>query len=134
MLNLNIDQIAQVCHEANAMYCRTIGDYSQPTWNNAPLWQKDSAMNGVLLHIKDLSAGHTPRPEASHERWLKQKVDEGWVWGPIKDPAHKEHPCMRPFDELPIEQQLKDHIFVAIVTAFYNAAKAVEAMKEATSA
>ena len=28
---------------------------------------------------------------------MKQKTDEGWVWGPFKDAEKKTHPCMVPF-------------------------------------
>jgi hypothetical protein len=38
-----IDQVARVCHEANRAYCQTLGDNSQPAWDDAPEWQKDSA-------------------------------------------------------------------------------------------
>lgn len=54
-------------------------------------------------------------PEASHISWMNQKVEEGWVYGPVKDPEAKQHPCMVPFDQLPREQQAKDYIFRAVV-------------------
>lgn len=98
--------IARVCHEVNRAYCQAIGDNSQPTWEDAPEWQKSSAMLGVELH---LSGEHGP--EASHASWLKQKVEEGWVYGPTKNPITKEHPCMVPFEQLSPEQQAKDHLF-----------------------
>jgi hypothetical protein len=107
------EDIARVCHEVNRAYCHALGDMSQPTWEDAPQWQKDSAMVGVILHTEHPDAG----PENSHESWLAQKTTEGWVYGPIKDPAKKEHPCMVPFHQLPTEQQAKDYIFRAVVHA-----------------
>ena len=56
-------------------------------------------------------------PEASHISWMKQKLEEGWVYGPVKDPENKQHPCIVPFDALPREQQAKDFIFRAVVHA-----------------
>ncbi len=44
---MNVDKIAEVGHETNRAYCETIGDFSQPSWGNAPDWQKDSAIGGV---------------------------------------------------------------------------------------
>jgi hypothetical protein len=85
---------------------------SQPGWHDAPEWQRSSARMGVDLH---LSGDHGP--EASHASWLKQKVDEGWVYGATKDPILKTHPCIMPFDQLPKEQQAKDFIFRAVVQA-----------------
>ncbi len=110
-----IDNIASVCHEANRAYCKTIGDDSQPEWTDAPTWQRESARMGVDLH---LMGDHGP--EASHISWSKQKLDTGWKYGPVKDPDKKEHPCLVSFAELPLEQQMKDHLFRAIVHAFKN--------------
>lgn len=109
----HIDQIARVCHEVNRSYCEALGDFSQQTWNDAPEWQKDSVRAGVRLHIENPNAG----PEASHASWMRQKEQEGWVYGPVKDPDAKQHPCMVPFSELPREQQAKDFIFRSVVHA-----------------
>jgi hypothetical protein len=39
---------ARAAHEANRAYCGALGDWSQPSWDAAPQWQKDSARNGVV--------------------------------------------------------------------------------------
>jgi RyR domain len=116
-----VADIARVCHEANREYCKTIGDRSQPSWEEAPNWQKVSALKGVEFHIGALKSGFQPSPSASHESWLAEKRRDGWCYGPVKDAEKKEHPCFLPYDELPIEQRLKDFIFSAIVEAFYKA-------------
>lgn len=105
--------IARVCHEVNRAYCEALGDFSQPSWEDAPDWQRSSALNGVMLHVVNPDAG----PQASHESWMKEKVDDGWVYGPEKKPELKQHPCIVPFDQLPREQQAKDYIFRAVVHA-----------------
>lgn len=110
---MNIKDIAEMAHETNAAYCRSIADYSQPTWSMAPSWQTDSAINGVQFHLDNPNA----EASASHESWMKQKLADGWKYGPAKDPVKKEHPCMVPFDKLPEHQQIKDHLFKAIVHA-----------------
>ena len=93
----------------------SLGDLSQPSWDDAPDWQKQSAITGVNLHTKNTEAG----VEASHESWMKEKVDDGWVYGEKKDPEAKPptHHCIVPFDQLPKEQQAKDFIFRAVVHA-----------------
>ncbi len=106
-------QIAKVCHEANKVYCEAQDDSSQLSWEDAPDWQKESAAMGVDLHM-DNDVG----PEASHESWMAQKEADGWVYGEVKDPEAKAHPCMVPFDELPKDQQFKDFLFRAIVHSF----------------
>jgi hypothetical protein len=110
---MNKEQIARACHEVNRAYCQSLGDNSQPAWEDAPDWQRDSAMLGVDLHTNNPHAG----PEASHESWMAQKVADGWTYGPEKRPDLKQHPCMVPFAELPVEQQAKDYIFRAVVHA-----------------
>jgi len=107
------EEIAKVCHEVNRAYCEALGDTSQPTWADAPEWQRSSAVNGVEMHQSDPQAG----PEASHLCWTGEKLVQGWKYGEEKDPEAKTHPCMVPFDQLPVEQQAKDYIFRAVVLA-----------------
>lgn len=115
-MKLSKEQIAKVCHDVNKAYCESLGDDSQPEWKDAPQWQKDSAMLGVTLHTDNPNAG----PDDSHNSWLKQKEQEGWKYGPIKNPELKEHPCCVPYNELPKEQQAKDYIFRSIIHSLNN--------------
>lgn len=108
-MNTN-EAIAQVCHEANRAYCKTIGDDSQLPWDEAPEWQRSSAIVGV----KFIEDNPDARPDASHNSWLAQKQAEGWKYGPVKNVELKEHPCYVPYEQLPVEQQTKDHLFGAI--------------------
>lgn len=107
------EAIARVCHEINRAYCLALGDASQLSWEDAPQWQKESALLGVDLHLNNPDAG----PEASHESWMRQKIADGWVYGGEKDAAAKMHPCLVPFAQLPKEQQAKDFLFRAVVHA-----------------
>lgn len=112
-------RIAFLCHEVNKTYCESIGDYSQPSWIDAPQWQKGSALNGVTNAIENyLSTGEWLTPQQSHENWLKHKESDGWVYGDVKNPDKKEHPCMKPYNELPKEQQAKDALFMTVVKRF----------------
>lgn len=113
MASITIKELAKLCHQVNRAYCKSIGDYSQPKWADAPDWQKDSATEGVIHHLgRDLS------PEESHEGWMANKQIGGWVYGEIKDPDKKTHPCMVPYNELPIEQRTKDYLFKSICDFF----------------
>lgn len=115
---MHIEQIARIAHETNRAYCQSIGDQSQPTWEDAPQWQRDSAVAGVKFHLDAHATGETPAPSASHDSWLEEKRAAGWTHGPVKDADLKQHPCFVPYHELPIEQRLKDYLFGAIVAAF----------------
>lgn len=108
---LSVAQAAEICHEANRSLCLMQGDKSQPRWELAPDWQQISATNGVLFHLANPDA----TPEGSHESWLAEKAAEGWKYGEIKNPDAREHPCFRPYSELPAQQQAKDHLFRSIV-------------------
>ena len=103
--------IAQVAHEVNKAYCEAIGDKSQTSWDEAPAWQKESALLGVMFHVENPNAG----PEASHNSWLKEKLENGWRLGHVKDANEKTHPCILPFQDLPKEQQAKDFLFRQVV-------------------
>lgn len=115
------EDIARICHAANAEYCRTLGDNSQPSWQDAPDWQKKSAVDGVNYHLNQLQKGVGPKPSQSHESWLAEKTRDGWKYGPVKNPAKKEHPCFVPYDQLPRDQKVKDYVFAGIVRACFEA-------------
>lgn len=114
-----VSLIAKVCHEANRAYCAALGDFSQLPWEQAPAWQRDSAVLGVALIVDHPET----TPEQSHENWMAQKRADGWVWGPVKDPDAKTHPCLVPYADLPAEQRAKDYIFGAIVRALLELEK-----------
>ncbi len=113
MKTLNVEQIARVCHEVNRAYCQALSDHSQVPWEEAPDWQKESAILGVRLHSLTPEVG----PAAGHENWILQKLADGWRYGETKDPETKTHPCLVPFDSLPPAQRAKDFIFQALVRA-----------------
>ena len=111
MGKIRAEEIAVVAHEINRAYCKALGDDSQPAWADAPDWQRESALNGVNFHLANPDAS----PEASHDKWLEQKMAEGWTWGPEKDAEKKEHPCFCLYEELPVEQKAKDYLFRQVV-------------------
>lgn len=113
MMVPNINTIAQWAHESNRAYCRSIGDNSQLPWDEAPQWQRDSAITGVKTIIKDPST----TAERLHECWMAAKIADGWVFGPVKDAENKVHPCIVPYEKLPVSQRAKDHIFGAVARA-----------------
>lgn len=110
---MDTQQIAKICHDANRSYCQTIGDFTQKNWENAPDWQKESAIKGVEFILSNPTA----TPEDSHKSWLEVKEAEGWKYGPVKDVEKKEHPCCVPYHGLPEAQRRKDALFGSIVRA-----------------
>jgi hypothetical protein len=106
---LGILLCARVAHEANRAYCISLGDPSQVYFDDAPQWQRDSAITGV----RGVLRGNGSRE--SHESWLKEKLNAGWTYGPVKDADKKTHPCFVHYDDLPPAQRKKDEIFVGVV-------------------
>ncbi len=127
VFGMNVEAIAKVTHQANKAYCEALGDTSQKEWESAPDWQKESARKGVIFHLDNPDAS----PSASHESWLKEKEAAGWKYGEVKDEAAKTHPCYVAYDELPLQQRIKDYLFKAVVHAFMDSKVGIE--REATA-
>ena len=111
---MNVENVAKVCHEVNKSFCEYIGDNSQLSWENAPEWQRSSAIQGVNHVVNNPKASE----DDSHKSWLKEKVDNGWVYGTVKDTIKKTHPCIVNYEDLPKDQQFKDKLFITIVKSF----------------
>ena len=111
--DMDIQLVARICHEANKAYCEGMHDFTQKPWDETDPELQASAINGVrnLLENPDATA------ISSHANWLKFKTERGWTYGETKDVEAKTHPCMVPYHELPRDQQVKDHLFHAIVRA-----------------
>ena len=107
---MRIEDIARVTHEANRALQVIQGDPApSPHWDEAPAWQTSSALEGVEHALDGMS------PEQMHESWCQFKIEDGWCYGTVKDVQAKTHPCLVSYNELPYDQQLKDHLFSAIV-------------------
>ena len=109
----HLDHIAKVCHEANRAYCQAVGDNSQPAWEAAPEWQRQSARTGVQFIVDNPDAG----PDASHNSWLAEKKADGWKYGRAKSGVKKTHPMMVPYSDLPDIERRKDALVNAVIDA-----------------
>jgi hypothetical protein len=112
-----VEACARASHEAHRAYCIAIEDHSIVAWEQAPIWQKESSIEGVeavLFHgVNTL--------KKTHEVWLKRKRAEGWTYGPVKDPVKQEHPSFVAFKDLTIAQRAKGILFIKIVEEVANA-------------
>jgi hypothetical protein len=110
-VSATIEQIARVCHEANRAWARANGDDSHLPWDEAPQWQRDSALEGVQKALEGAT------PEQLHGSWMESKIADGWKHGDVKDSEAKTHPCLLPYEDLPEAEKTKDHLFSAVVMA-----------------
>jgi ryanodine receptor 2 len=46
--------------------------------------------------------------ESAHDVWALQRKSEGWTFGPKRDDAKKEHPCLVPYAKLPEAEKAYD--------------------------
>jgi hypothetical protein len=48
--------------------------------------------------------------ENTHELWAKQRIGEGWIWGPERDDKTKKHPDLVPYADLPDSEKEYDRM------------------------
>jgi hypothetical protein len=108
---MNIEHIARAVHEMNRRWCQLNGDDSQAPWEKAPGWQRKATYAQIQFHIDHPEA----KANHSHDSWLNQKLNDGWKYGPVKDPAKKEHPDIVPYEQLSAVARAKDSIFSLVV-------------------
>ena len=114
---MTLEEVAKVCHQANKAYCESIGDTSQLSWEEAPEWQKASCLEGVKARAKHSMIS----PAQTHNLWMQKKLADGWTYGETKDPEKKTHPCLKPYKELPVEQRIKDELFLSVAGCLLRA-------------
>ena len=44
----------------------------------------------------------------AHENWAKQRMIDGWKYGPRRDDQKREHPCLVPYEQLPESEKEYD--------------------------
>ena len=60
-----------------------------------PTDTSDIVLSADLLELTEKIA------ENVHEVWAEGRIREGWTYGPVRDDAKKETPCLVPYQELP---------------------------------
>ena len=65
----------------------------------APLDTSDVQLSPQIIQLGEMMARNT------HEVWAAGRIADGWRWGPVRDDAKKEHPCLVPYDALPEEER-----------------------------
>jgi hypothetical protein len=108
---MTIKEIAQVVHEIQMAFCQQLSDYSLLPWDQTSNDIKDVTISGVKFHIEHPELG----AKESHENWMAQKIAQGWTYGPAKDPVKKEHPSIVPFNDLPLNERIKDALVVQTI-------------------
>lgn len=101
--------ISKMCHEANRVMQIALDEEVNPPWDSLSEDLKDSTYMGVLAALD--GAG----PEELHDKWCEERRAKGWKYDRELDRKNKLHPNLLPYKALPVEQQLKDSLFLSIV-------------------
>jgi hypothetical protein len=59
-------------------------------------------LNSQILKLTETLARN------AHEVWAKQRLADGWVFGPRRDDRRKRHPCLVPYEQLPDSEKQYD--------------------------
>ena len=67
-----------------------------------PIDTGDITLSDELLTLAETLAENT------HENWSAERVRQGWTYGPERNDALKQTPCLLPYDELPENEKVFD--------------------------
>ena len=72
------------------------------TYRPAPRDTSDVELPRAVVELTELLARNT------HENWARQRMDDGWKYGPRRDDERKEHPSLVPYEDLPESEKEYD--------------------------
>jgi RyR domain len=67
---------------------------SRPAYEPRPIDSSEVKLTKDILELTERLA------ENSHAVWARQRLADGWRYGPRRDDARKEHPSLIPYAEL----------------------------------
>lgn len=88
----------------------------------------ERASKSTYIEEKDTKFNYTPHPadlsevelplellelaeaisKNVHEVWAAGRMSEGWTYGPVRDDAQRQTPCLVPYEELSDEEKAYD--------------------------
>lgn len=110
-LRLTVEQLAEICHEANRGYQAATGhDFISQPWATCPTISREATIAGVEQVMEGLT------PEECHHNWVALRREQGFLVGNNDHFAHT-HPNMVPYDQLPAREQQKNLLFAGVVNS-----------------
>lgn len=103
--------IAEITHTLLNNYKEHTNQENTIEWEKAPSRIKEDSINGVLYHLKNPDASD----EDTHNKWMEEKISNGWKYGNELNENNKEHPHLVSYDKLPDNIKLLDHLFKSTV-------------------
>lgn len=72
------------------------------TYSPNPVDTSDVELPEELLTLAEQLAQNV------HEVWSQTRIAQGWTYGPERNDALKQHPCLVPYDQLSEEEKVFD--------------------------
>jgi hypothetical protein len=102
----NYAELPEANKESNRAFVRNISKSSERMgYSIITIGNKNRIKQFLPNEIESLA-------EMEHERWTKEKRDNGWEFGKHKDYYLKLHPCLIPWRDLSEDEREKDRILV----------------------
>lgn len=67
-----------------------------------PIPTEGIELSPEIVQLKEMLARNT------HEVWAKKRRDDGWTYGPVRNDAAKQHPCLVSYEKLPESEKEYD--------------------------
>ena len=74
------------------------------TYNPSPIDTSEVQLNPSLQELTELLAKNT------HDLWAKERLSDGWKYGPIRDDEKRLHPDLVPYENLPEKEKKYDRL------------------------
>ncbi len=74
------------------------------TYRPLPIETGNVQLSDELVQLRERLAAN------AHDVWARQRMSDGWVWGPARNDGQKQHPCLVPYDELPDSEKEYDRL------------------------
>lgn len=103
------EHIARACHAAHNAITEESINWELTT---------SSHKRTVYSSIEKILIGLIDTPEAAHENFVKNKINDGWEYGPVYSRTNKTNPRLVSFQELSEMDKLKEKVFFNIVESF----------------
>lgn len=107
---------APIVHETLGVWSAANRQPRYPAWEIAPDWMKEATYESVTFVLDHPGSSDS----LHHDQWMQKKIEDGWVWGPVKDGDKKTHPMLVAFEDLPIFERKKDALVKALVLELYR--------------
>ena len=112
-------QIAMLAHGVVNGYRKAAGLDPMPAFADLGAAEQDELLGNVDFWLANPSAPIA----ASHESWLARGIADGWRLSETLDQQAKLSPFIRPFDTLPKDVVMMEHLFRAAVDSVTSAQK-----------